>query len=76
MLNADCAGRVALQILTSLVPGFAYPLIGFTGFIELIALTWWGVELWRVMNTARKTRPAMLHIPPSAPPPIQIAPAS
>src|SRR5581483_9695181 len=35
LLNVGCAGRVLLQVLTDFVPGIAYPLIGFTGFIEL-----------------------------------------
>ncbi|MFB3917403.1 MAG: NnrS family protein [Terriglobales bacterium] len=63
-------GRVALQIATDFVPRFAFPLVGMTGFIELTALTWWGVELWRTMNLARSRRPHMLGAPP-----IQIAPA-
>jgi hypothetical protein len=72
IFNIGCVGRVGLQILTDFVPRIAYPLVGFTGFIELTALTWWGVEMWRTMNLARKRRPAMLRTPP----PIQIAPAS
>jgi len=63
LLNAGCAGRVALQILTSLVPGFAYPLIGFTGIMELTALAWWGIGLWQVMNLAKTHRAALLKAP-------------
>ncbi len=37
-----------------------YPLVGITGFVELIALTWWGVELWRTMNLAHKHRSDVL----------------
>jgi NnrS protein/Domain of unknown function (DUF1858) len=54
LFNIGCAGRVLLQVLTDFVPNLAFPLIGFTGFIELIALAWWGVELWRTMNLATK----------------------
>jgi hypothetical protein len=54
LFNVGCAGRVLLQVLTDFVPNIAYPLIGFTGFIELAALLWWGVELWRTMNLARE----------------------
>lgn len=49
LINVGCAGRVVLQILTDFIPSTAYPLLGFTGFIELVALIWWGAELWKVM---------------------------
>lgn len=49
LINVGCAGRVILQILTDFIPSIAYPLVGSTGFIELVALIWWGTELWRVM---------------------------
>jgi hypothetical protein len=60
LINVGCAGRVLLQILTDFIPKVAYPLIGFTGFIEFTALLWWGIELWRTMNTAKTNRPEML----------------
>ena len=63
LLNVGCAGRVFLQILTDIFPGAAYPLIGLTGFIELIALTWWGVGLWRIMNLAQTSRAKLLTGP-------------
>jgi len=63
LFNVGCAGRVVLQILTDFVPSVAYPLIGFTGFIELSALLWWGIELWRTMNIARTTRATLLRAP-------------
>ena len=37
-------------VLLAALPNVAYPLIGFTGFIELSALLWWGIELWRTMK--------------------------
>ncbi|HZT70418.1 MAG TPA: NnrS family protein [Terriglobia bacterium] len=63
LLNAGCAGRVGLQVLTDFVPRVAYPLIGFTGIIELGALAWWGFELWHVMNLAKTHRARMLKSP-------------
>ncbi|HYM75588.1 MAG TPA: NnrS family protein [Candidatus Dormibacteraeota bacterium] len=63
LFNAGCAGRVVLQILTDFVPNVAYPLIGFTGFIELSALLWWGIELWRIMNIARTRHTNMVRAP-------------
>lgn len=58
LLNVGCAGRVLLQIMTDFAPTIAYPLIGFTGFIELAALFWWGVELWWTMNIAAARQPS------------------
>jgi len=63
LLNLGCAGRVGLQILTDFGPKVAYPLIGMTGFIEVTALAWWGIGLWRVMNLAHTHRPQVLAAP-------------
>jgi hypothetical protein len=63
LFNLGCTARVLLQILTDFVPSVAYRLIGFTGFIELIALLWWGIELWRTMNIARTSRTTLLRAP-------------
>jgi len=63
LFNVGCAGRVLLQVLTNFIPNVAYPLIGFTGFIELSALLWWGIELWRTMNLAAKGRPTSMPVP-------------
>jgi len=60
LINVGCAGRVLFQILTDFVPAFAFPLVGATGFIEFTALLWWGIELWRTMDLASKTRPGLL----------------
>jgi hypothetical protein len=62
LLNVGCAGRVLLQIATDFTRR-AYPLIGITGFVELAALTWWGVEMWRTMNLAHAHRAGMLRAP-------------
>jgi hypothetical protein len=56
LINAGNAGRVLLQVLTDWFPKIAYPLVGFTGFIEVTALAWWGIHLWRVMNMAPAIR--------------------
>jgi len=63
LFNVGCAGRVLLQVLTDFVPNIAYPLIGFTGFIELTALLWWGIELWRTMNVETTSRAKLLTAP-------------
>jgi hypothetical protein len=62
------SGRVLLQIATDFIPNVAYPLVGLTGFIEVTALAWWGVGLWRVMNAARTERVKVLGAPASASP--------
>jgi hypothetical protein len=62
LITIGNAGRVVLQILTDWAPQAAYPLVGFTGFIEVVALGWWGIHLWRVMNLARTHRPQALTI--------------
>jgi hypothetical protein len=50
---------VLLQVLTDFTPATAFPLVGLTGFIEVIALGWWGVELWHTVNLARMHRPKL-----------------
>jgi hypothetical protein len=56
LFNMGNAARVTLQILTDFVPNIAYPLVGLSGFVEVIALAWWGAELWRTMNLAHTER--------------------
>ena len=66
LLNIGNAGRVTLQILTDFIPRIAYPLVGFTGFLELAALAWWGVGLWGIMNAASVRRLVPVFIQPPA----------
>jgi hypothetical protein len=54
---------VVLQILTDFFPGTAFPLLGITGFIEVTALAWWGVELWHTMNLSHTHRAHLLRPP-------------
>lgn len=62
LMNIGNTLRVTLQLATDFTPA-AYPLVGFTGFIEVVGLTWWGIELWRTMNLARTNRPRQLIMP-------------
>ncbi|MGI9101278.1 MAG: NnrS family protein [Terriglobales bacterium] len=71
LILAGDAGRVVLQIATDFYPRVAYPLVGLTGFIEVTALAWWGIGLWRVMNLAHTERAKVLMAPlPASPLPI------
>jgi len=60
LMNLGCTGRVMFQVLTDFVPSVAFPLVGFTGFIESAGLLWWGLELWRTMNVAKTNRTKLL----------------
>ncbi len=65
------AGRVVLQIGTDFFPSVAYPLVGLTGFLEVAALAWWGIGLWRIMNLSHIERAKTLMVPvPASPLPI------
>jgi hypothetical protein len=63
LINVGCAGRVGLQILSDFLPRIAYPLLGVTGFLEVAALAWWGLELWHTMNLSRTHRARFLRAP-------------
>jgi hypothetical protein len=56
LINIGNAGRVVLQILTDFISQVAFPLVGLTGFVEVTALAWWGIELWRLMNVSTTRR--------------------
>jgi hypothetical protein len=68
LVNVGNAGRVVLQILTDFIPQVAFPLVGLTGFIEVTALAWWGLELWHTMNlsTTRRTGAVPSPLPQAA----------
>jgi hypothetical protein len=57
------AARVVLQILTDFVPTLALPLVGLTGFLEVVALAWWGIRLWHTMNLSQVHRAKLLRGP-------------
>jgi hypothetical protein len=63
LFNVGNAGRVVLQILTDFIPNLAFPLVGLTGFIEVVALAWWGLGLWHTMNLSKTHRPRLLQGP-------------
>jgi hypothetical protein len=63
LINIGNAGRVVLQVLTDFFPSVAFPLVGVTGFIEVAALAWWGIELWQTMNLAKTHRAKLLQGP-------------
>ncbi len=48
LVNAGCALRVALQIGTDFT-AFAFPVVGFSGVLEVSGIAFWGVHLWRIM---------------------------
>ena len=63
LITLGCSGRVVFQIATDFYPNIAYPLVGLTGFLEVAALAWWGIGLWRVMNASRTERAKVLAAP-------------
>jgi NnrS protein len=63
LITIGNSGRVLLQIGTDFFPNVAYPLVGLTGFLEVTALAWWGIGLWRVMNLSRTERAKVLAAP-------------
>jgi hypothetical protein len=63
LFNVGNIGRVTLQILTDFIPHIAFPLVGFTGFIEVTALAGWGAELWHTMNLSKNHRAKLPQLP-------------
>jgi hypothetical protein len=64
LVNVGNAMRVTFQVLTDIVPGPAYPVMGVSGTFEVAGLAIWGVHLWRLMDRrpadAPKARPARI----------------
>jgi hypothetical protein len=50
LLNIGNIFRVSSQIATDHA-GWAYPIMGASGFIEVAALALWGVDIWRTIGT-------------------------
>ena len=53
LLNLGNLTRVSFQIATDFSPA-AYPVMGVSGFIEVVALTLWGYELFANMRAGKK----------------------
>jgi uncharacterized protein involved in response to NO len=53
LLNLGNMTRVSFQIATDFSPS-AYPIMGISGFIEVVGLTLWGYELFANMRVGRK----------------------
>ena len=54
LVNVGCFLRCAMQIGTDWHPGF-FPLVGISGTLEVIGLTWWSVHLVSQMRTPFRT---------------------
>ena len=63
LVNAGNAMRVTFQVLTDVVPGPAYPIMGVSGTLEVAGLTVWGVHLWRLLDR-RPSEPTPAAAPP------------
>ena len=57
LLNAGNLTRVSFQIATDFSPA-AYPVMGISGFIEVVGLTLWGYELFSNMRLGKRLQPA------------------
>ncbi|MFB3908318.1 MAG: NnrS family protein [Candidatus Eisenbacteria bacterium] len=82
LVNAGCALRVTMQVLTDFTPA-AYPIAGISGLLELTGLTIWGIELIRILlarneiavtqsgaGAPLRSDPMDIHLSPTiAPPP-------
>lgn len=53
LLNLGNLTRVSFQIATDFSPA-AYPIMGISGFIEVVGLTLWGYELWANMRAGKR----------------------
>ncbi len=50
LINLGCFLRVFTQIMIGLSGGFYYSLIGFSGWIEFVAIGVFGYNIWKTMN--------------------------
>jgi hypothetical protein len=63
LVNAGNAIRVLFQVLTDVLPGVAFPIMGASGALEVAGLFVWGVHLWGLL--ARRPSDAPVEHPPS-----------
>ncbi len=49
LVNVGCAMRVGFQVATDF-GGWAYPIAGVSGLLEVAGIGIWSVHLWRIMN--------------------------
>jgi hypothetical protein len=63
LINVGNALRVTFQVLTDVVPGPAYPIMGASGMLEVAGLTVWGVHLWRLLAPRGEPAPAPVQPP-------------
>lgn len=61
LLNLGNLTRVSSQIATDFFPS-AYSVMGFSGFIEVVALTLWGYELFANIRAGKKLERGILTI--------------
>jgi len=64
LVNAGNALRVTFQVLTDVIPGTAYPIMGMSGTLEVAGLAVWGIHLWKLMGHRAAEAPAAAA-PPS-----------
>lgn len=72
LLNLGNAMRVSFQIATDFTP-HAYPIMGISGFIEVVGLTLWAYELVRNMRAGRQTSKQTFAEPLAGSTPLTIA---
>jgi len=50
LVNAGNAMRVTFQVLTDVIPGTAFPVMGASGTLEVAGLAVWGIHLWSLLG--------------------------
>ena len=62
LVNVGNAMRVTFQVLTDLIPGRAFPVMGASGMLEVAGLAVWGLHLWSLLG--RRTAETIGTTPP------------
>lgn len=75
LLNLGNIMRVSFQIATDFTPN-AYPIMGISGFIEVVGLTLWAFELVRNMRAGRQLAKQNFAAPLAQSTPLTISPRS